>query len=225
MMNKSEKIKNISAACKITDKVFVKLVRELKKNSFKTEQDIYNFLQKETKANKVRFSFKPVIAIGKNAFDIHHFPDTSKLIKGFLMIDYGVRYKGFASDCSRTFYLGKPSKYDKYLYNLVLMAQETALNHAQPGVHAADIDLIARSVLQKYYKNFVHAAGHGVGKRIHEYPRVSPKSNSILKKDRVITVEPGLYFKNKLGIRIEDTIVVRDKPIILTKFTKELIII
>jgi len=85
--------------------------------------------------------------------------------------------------------------------------------------------LIARAVLQDYFKHFVHALGHGVGKKIHQAPGVYPRSRSILKEDQAIAIEPGLYFKNRLGIRIEDTIIVKERPIILTRLTKELIII
>jgi len=73
--------------------------------------------------------------------------------------------------------------------------------------------------------NFVHGLGHGVGKKIHQSPNISPRSKSILKKNQIITIEPGLYFKNKLGIRIEDTILVKEKAYILTKMKKRLVVI
>jgi len=218
-------ISNIKKACKITDKILNRLIRELKKHKFKTELDIANFLKQETKANNCKLAFKPLVVTGKNAAEIHHKPNNSKIQKGFLIIDFGVKYKGYCSDCTRTFYIGKPTKTEINLYNLVLKAQETALIHAQPGVYAADVDLIARAVLQDYYKHFVHGTGHGVGKRIHQSPNLKPSSKSILKKGQALTIEPGLYFKNKLGIRIEDTIVLKNKPIILTKTTKKLITI
>ena len=181
--------------------------------------------KQKTKENNYKLAFKPIVVTGKNAAEIHHKANSTKLQKGFLIIDFGVKCKGYCADCTRTFYLGKPSKKEIKLYNLVLLAQETSLNHAQPGVYAADIDLIARQILKEHYKHFVHGTGHGVGKKIHQAPSLKPRSTSILKQNQTITIEPGLYFKNKLGIRIEDTIVVKNKPIILTKLTKELIII
>ena len=224
-MNSTE-IKYIARACSIADKILKQLIKELRKHSFKTELDIYNFLKQKTKENNCKLAFKPIVAIGKNAAEIHHKASNSKLKKGFLVIDFGVKYKGYCSDCTRTFYLyGKPSTEERKLYNLILEAQLTALNHVQPGVYAADIDLIARAALWDYFKNFVHGLGHGVGKRIHQAPNLSPKSNSIIKQNQCLTVEPGLYFKEKFGIRIEDTILIKDKPIILTKTSKKLIII
>ncbi len=203
----------------------IQLIKELRKKKFKTELDIYNFLKQETKKANCKLAFKPVVAIGKNAAEIHHKANKSKLKKGFLVIDFGVKYKDYCSDCTRTFYLGKPTKKEIKLYNLVIEAQLTALNHAQPGVMAADIDLIARAVLQDYWKHFIHGTGHGVGLRIHQAPNLKPSGRKTLKKGDVLTIEPGLYFKNKLGIRIEDLIIVKQNPEILTKITKKLITI
>ena len=213
----------IKKACFITDSIFRNLIKQLKKRSFKTEKDIYNYLIQQTKKQNCKLAFKPIVATEKNAAEIHHKACPTPIKNGFLVIDFGVKYKECCSDCTRTFYIGKPTKKEIQLYNLVLEAQLTALNHIQPGVYAADIDAIARAVLQKYYKNFIHGTGHGIGKKIHQAPNLKPKSRSILKKNQFLTIEPGLYFKNKLGIRIEDTIHVKDQAIILTKTTKKLI--
>lgn len=223
-MNSSE-IKKVENACNITDKILNLLLKELKNHSFETEKEIANFLKKETYKRGCRLAFKPIVAMGKNAAEIHHKPTDTRIDKGFLVIDFGARYKGYCADCTRTFYIGKPNKEEIELYNLVLLAQETAAMHLRPGVYAADIDLIGRAVLQDYFKNFLHSIGHGVGKRIHQSPTLKPRSRSILKKDQIITVEPGLYFKNRLGIRIEDTILIKEKPITLTKTAKKLVMV
>lgn len=215
----------IKKACQITVNIFNKLIKELKAKKFKTELDIANFVKLEAKQLKVKLAFPPLIVAGKNAAEIHHIPNKTKLTNGFLIIDIGVKYKGYCSDCTRTVYLGKPTKKEIKIYNLVLGAQETSLMYAQPGNCAADVDLIARAILEPYFKHFVHALGHGVGKDVHKCPVLKPRSNAILKKNQVVTIEPGLYFKNKLGIRIEDTIIVKDNPEILTKLTKKLITI
>lgn len=223
--NIKKKIKYVTIACNIANGIFVKLVKELKKNKFKTELDIYNYLKKQAYSKGCRLSYKPVVGTGGNASVIHHKADDTKLGKGFLIIDFGVKYNGYCSDCTRTFYLGKPSKKDVYFYNLILESQLTALNHVRIGVSGADLDLISRAALWKYFKNYAHAAGHGIGRKVHQYPRISPNSNSIMKPGQIITIEPGLYFKDKFGIRIEDTILVDENPKILTKFTKKLIVI
>src|SRR3989344_9024963 len=103
-------ISDIKKACNITDKIFRKLVIELKKHSFKTEKDIEIFLRKETKKNKCYLSYRPIVATGKNGAEIHHRPNDTKIKKGFLVIDYGAKYNGFCSDCTRTYCIGTPSK-------------------------------------------------------------------------------------------------------------------
>ena len=158
----------IKKACSITDKILKKTIEKLKKKDFETEIDTYNFLKKEAYANNCRLAFKPVVAIGKNAAEIHHRANKTKLRKGFLILDFGVKYNGCCADCTRTVYLEKPSKEERKLYDLVLMAQETALMYVKPGEYAANIDLIARAALWNYFKNFIHGTGHGIGKRIHQ---------------------------------------------------------
>jgi len=217
-------LNKIRKACSINDKILFKIKQKLEKKEFLTEKDIENFIRSEAKKTRCTLAFKSVISTGKNTSEIHHKPTDKRIGKGFLMLDFGVNYKGYCSDVTRMFYIGKPAKKEKEIYDLVLLAQKTALSCAKPGEYAADVDLIARNILLKYFSHFRHGLGHGVGKKIHEGPHLRPRGRRILKENDVITIEPGLYFKN-FGVRIEDTIVVRNKPEILTKFTKELIII
>lgn len=224
-MNKLE-INKIKKACSISDKIFKILIKELKNNKFKTESDVYNFLLKKIKEKKCNLAFKPIVATGKNAADIHHKSTNAKLKNGFLKIDFGVKYQGYCSDCTRTFHIGKPDKKSKELYKLVLDVQQTCINYCHHGMSCNDIDAIARAGFGKYRKNFVHGLGHGVGKRIHQAPSLAPNKRGNLKEGVVIAVEPGIYFKNKFGIRIEDNILItKQAPIILTRTTKKLVII
>ncbi len=224
-MNKTE-IKKINNACSISDEIFKDLIIQLKNKKFKTELDICGFLKQKIKENNCRLAFKPIIATGRNAAEIHHKATNIKLKKGFLKIDFGVKYKGYCSDCTRTFYIGKPTKKEKMLYKLVLNVQQTCINYCYIGMYCCDLDAIARAGLGEYRKNFVHGLGHGVGKNIHQAPYLAPNKKGYLKENQVITIEPGLYFKKKFGLRIEDTILItKNAPIILTKITKELIII
>lgn len=225
MKETKEGIRNITRACKVTSSIFKKLIKRLKNKSFETEKDIYMFLRKETYSRGCKMAFRPVVVTNGNAAEIHHKPDNTKLKNGFLIVDFGVKYKGYCSDCTRTFYIGKPSKKEINLYNLVLMAQKTALNELKPGVYAADIDAIARAALWEYYTHFIHGLGHGVGKKVHKYPRISPRSKAILKEGMIFAIEPGIYFKNSFGIRIEDSVLLQKKPKILTNITKKLIVI
>ena len=206
-------------ACEITDKIFKECFDNIK--NFKTEKEIYNFLLKKTKENKCKLAYKPIVA--NNNWIIHPKPRKYKLKKGFLLIDFGVRYNGYCCDETRTIYLGKPNKKDIELYNLILKIQETAIKNLKLGIECSKFSKKHVDLFKGYRKYFIHALGHGVGKRIHQGPRISEKSKDNFEKNIIVAIEPGLYFKNKYGIRIEDTILIKDKPIILTKTGKKLI--
>jgi Xaa-Pro aminopeptidase len=215
-----QEIKYIKKACKITDSIFKKLLKELKRGHFKTEKQIYRYLLDETKKLALKPAFKPIVASGINAVNPHHPATNFPLKKGFLIIDYGVRYKGYCADMTRTFYLGKPTKYHIKLYQKVLDVQNECIKISIPGKSCKKLHNFAA----KNIKYLVHGLGHGLGKKIHEKPKINSKSGDFLKKDMIITIEPGYY--HKIGIRIEDSLLIkRKKPKILTKFPKKLIII
>jgi Xaa-Pro aminopeptidase len=90
-------------------------------------------------------------------------------------------------------------------------AQQVAIQAIKPGVLAKDVDAAARKCLKEWGgldRFFVHSLGHGVGLNIHEMPRISHKSGAVIEKNMVFTVEPGVYFKNRYGIRLEDMVLV-----------------
>jgi len=220
----SERIIRVKKACGISDSIFKDVLRELKKKSFETELDVYEFLKEKTKEKGCRFAFKPLVASGKNTREIHHKACKDKIRKGFLMIDFGVKYKGYCSDCTRTFYIGKPTKKELRIYNLVLKTQLIALSYAYEGMNTGEVDAIARASFNEYMKYFKHPLGHGIGKRVHEFPSLKPNNRFYLKKGMIVTIEPGLYLK-EFGVRIEDTVLIGEKAIVLTKFRKDLIIV
>ena len=215
---------NTKKACKITDEILQLCIRSIKQ--FKTEKDIDKFLRRETKKRKCKIAFPPVVAIGKNAAEIHHKPNSTKLRKGFLVIDFGVKFNGYCSDMTRTIYLGNPSKKEKAIYAKVLAVQKKGVLNAKAGAECFELDYRARKMLGNLRGLFIHSLGHGVGKKIHQCPNLSPKSADRLKINEIITIEPGIYIKKKLGIRIEDTLMVgKKKGIALTKTSKKLIIV
>lgn len=217
----SSKAVCVRRACEITDKIFSLLLENFK--SMKTEKDIDSFLRKEIRKRKLKIAFSPIAASGANASEIHHKPKKTRLKKGFLVIDFGVKYRGYCSDMTRTLYIGKASKKEKNLYSSLLAVQKSAAKKAKPGAECFGIDCFARKKLGKLRKYFTHSLGHGVGKKVHEPPNLSPRSAEKLKKGDIVTVEPGIYVKKKFGIRIEDTILVGRAPVALTKTGKGLI--
>lgn len=224
MSSKSNKeIRYITKSCSIASEILNNCIKNIK--NFKNELEASEFLKKEAKKKKMQLAFKPIVAFGNNAAVIHHKPSNRKLKKGFLILDFGVKYRGYCSDITRTIYLGKPTKKEKKLYNLVLGTQILAIKKIKVGMKACDVYNIAANSLGSYKKYFLHRLGHGVGKRIHESPSLGRKNNRRLKENTVLTIEPGIYFKKKFGIRIEDGVLLRKKGVkILTKVSKKLII-
>ncbi|MCG3109551.1 Xaa-Pro dipeptidase [Metallosphaera sp. J1] len=171
------------------------------------------------------YAFPSIVAFGENSAEPHHIPSERRLRKGdTVVIDIGAKYSGYSFDSTRTFLYGVTEK-SKRIYNVVLEAQLEAIDAIQEGIEASQIDRIARSRIEKegFGKLFVHSTGHGVGIEVHENPAISMKSKDVLKEGMVITVEPGIYVQGELGVRIEDTIIVRKgKPEVLETLYKSL---
>jgi len=221
-----DEINKIKKACRVTDAIFDILLKQNLKEM--TEVELRDFILIQIKKRGLRPSFKPIVTSGKHAGnEIHPFEPLNKKLYGFVIIDFGVVYEKYMSDMTRTIYVGKPSKNEKDLYNKLLYSQVGAIKISRPGEKCASIDAYVRKFLGKDTKYFIHTLGHGVGTRIHELPRLYYKTTKpILKENMVITIEPGLYIKNKLGMRIEDTCLITNNGCIpLTKSPKKLIVI
>jgi Xaa-Pro aminopeptidase/Xaa-Pro dipeptidase len=167
-----------------------------------------------------------IIASGENGALPHSELTSRKLKSGdFVVADIFFRYKGYNSDETRTFAIGKASQEMKRHYGIVLEAQQEAMELIRVGTPARDVNNAAVSVLRKHgverYLN--HSIGHGVGIDIHELPPVNRINQKRLLMNDVVTDEPGIYFPGKYGIRIEDTLKTDRKPVLLTVSPKELI--
>ncbi len=228
-----EEIENIKKACRETDAIFNNILKFLKSNTSPkqglglSEIELRDFILREIKGRGLKPSFPPIVTSGKNAGnDIHPKPMDKKL-SGFVIIDLGVRVNGYCSDMTRTIFVGTPTLEQKKIYDLVLQSELAGIREVKSGVHAYKIDEVCRKRLGGYAKYFMHMTGHGVGRLIHENPKIYFKlTKPVLAENMIITVEPGVYIKNKLGVRIEDTILVTPKgSVILTKSDKSLIVI
>lgn len=218
-----EEITYVKKACTITDTIFSRLISNF---NFTTEKEVADFLRAQIKKYSDGPAFPVIVAAGKNAADPHHKPDDTPL-SGFIVIDFGVIYKKYRSDMTRTIFVGRPHKEERKLYKTVLKSLEESRAVIAPDVKCAFADQRAREVLgDDLSRNFIHALGHGVGKRIHEYPRISSRSKFSFRENMIITVEPGVYFKKWGGIRIEDTcLVTKHGCVSLTHSTKDLLVI
>ena len=219
-------IAKIRRACEITDNCFTHLLEYIKVGM--TERQIAFEIEKyfiENGANGL--AFDTIVASGENSSKPHAVPTNRKIQSGDnITIDFGAKYKGYCSDMTRTIFVGSVSDEVRNLYNFILEGQLRATNKIKDGV---DGKSVARGVQIEYNaRNFelIHALGHGVGLEVHELPYLSYRSSQILKENMVVTNEPGIYIPEKIGIRIEDTILVNKlESEVLTKSSKELIVI
>jgi Xaa-Pro aminopeptidase len=159
-----------------------------------------------------------------------HGTATDNIIKNgdTVVLDFGVIYRNYCSDMTRTIFIGEPKKELARIYDIVKKAQQAALDGIKSGMSGYDADKIARDIIAEngYEEAFGHSLGHGVGLEIHEEPRLSEKSEDILKDGMVFSVEPGIYVEGLGGVRIEDMVVLVDGKIRnFTTSPKEMIII
>lgn len=219
-------IAKIRRACEITDNCFTHLLEYIKVGM--TERQIAFEIEKYFIENGASgLAFDTIVASGENSSKPHAVPTNRKIQSGDnITIDFGAKYKGYCSDMTRTIFVGSVSDEVRNLYNFILEGQLRATNKIKDGV---DGKSVARGVQIEYNaRNFelIHALGHGVGLEVHELPYLSYRSSQILKENMVVTNEPGIYIPEKIGIRIEDTILVNKlESEVLTKSSKELIVI
>ena len=218
-----EEIKILEKSCKYADAILQKSIRNLKE--FKTESEAAAFLEYETKKNGLELAFNPIVASGSNASMPHHEPSKTQIKKGFCVIDFGVKYEGYCSDITRKIYLGNPNKKEKKIYDFLLTIQKNAINQIKENKRCSQLYDFVNSSLGKYKNYFTHGLGHGVGVEIHELPNLTLNSKDRIKNSMVFTIEPGIYLPKRFGIRIEDTILFQDKAMVLTKTSKDLLIV
>jgi len=223
-------IELIRRACAGTDRAYQALERELKPG--KTEWQLAAEVMKVavgqgmTPSNSDSSLGPVIIASGPHGAYGHSELSNRKIQSGdFVVADLFFRYKGYNSDETRTFAIGTVSTEMKKHYAVVKEAQASALEAAREGNACGEVNEAAVEVLRKNRmdKFLNHSIGHGVGIDIHEEPRISKGNRAKLRKNDVITDEPGVYLPGKFGVRIEDTLVVGKRAELLTRFTKDLV--
>lgn len=175
----------------------------------------------------VNTDFTPIIvASGQNSCFPHAQVTDRRFKRGdVIKLDFFFRYRGYVSDETRTFILGRATNEFRTAYEAVLVAQEEGVKAIKAGAKAGDIDSICRRVVGErgYLEYFTHGTGHGVGLEVHEPPTLSVNQSELLELGNVVTIEPGVYIPKRFGVRIEDTVYVGEGVECLTHFTKELI--
>ncbi|HEX4903255.1 MAG TPA: Xaa-Pro peptidase family protein [Acidimicrobiales bacterium] len=156
-------------------------------------------------------SFESIVASGPNSARPHARPSERTIAEGDLVVvDFGALYDGYHSDMTRTFTVGEPTPTQQRMIDVVARSQAAGVATVRAGVRGVDVDGACRQVIDEagWADAFVHGTGHGIGLVIHEEPRLSPESSSLLAPGHCVTVEPGVYLPEHGGVRIEDSLVV-----------------
>lgn len=175
-------------------------------------------------------SFTPIVACGSNSSRPHYCGSSGIIAeKDVLLLDFGCRYQGYCSDTSRTFFIGDISPEEKKLYTIVREAQQAAVSSAREGVPCRDVDRQARAVMDGHGlgAHFLNRTGHGIGFDVHEGPYINGYNKRPLERGMAFSVEPGICIPGKVGMRIEDIVVIntQGKTEVLNTFTRDIVII
>ena len=202
-----EEIGKIAAAEALNDQIWSCSRRDFRPGM--TEKEIQRVIRAWMNALGDGEAFETIVCAGANAAECHHVPDDTVWRKGeALLVDMGVKLDGVCSDMTRC--IKSADREYRRVYDVVLAANQAAIAAARPGMTAGALDAVARRIIAKagYGANFGHSLGHGVGFEIHEAPTVAPKSEVVLEEGMTVTIEPGVYLPGKLGVRIEDLVLI-----------------
>jgi Xaa-Pro aminopeptidase len=233
MVKDEEEIALLERACSITGQAFSAVLDRLRPGV--TEREYAVALERTMiDLGADGLAFDSIVASGQNGAVPHHRPGSRRFEPGDLVtVDCGAQCGGYHADMTRTVAIGKPSAWQREIYQIVADAQAAGVAAARPGTDVMDLDAVARDMIEAagHGGHFGHGLGHGVGLEIHEAPIIGYGRAGTL-KDRVpITIEPGIYLPGTGGVRIEDTLVVRAgagaagsaQP--LTTITRELLVL
>ena len=195
-----------------------------------TERQMARIIQKLMIERGEGEAFATIVCVGKNAAECHHEPDDTVWNgREPVLVDMGVKLGGVCSDLTRNLIPSRKGKFRcspspliftssyasslyRKVYALVLKANLAAIAAAKPGMTGKALDKVARDVIRKggFGKCFGHSLGHGVGYEIHEAPYASKKGDMVLKPGMLVTIEPGIYLEDNLGVRIEDLVLITE---------------
>lgn len=229
MIKDEEELNLMRIASQKNDKVMMALWDELKEG--KTERYYANVLKElYEKEGMMEFSFSPIVAFSPNGADPHHGTGNTKLKKGqSIVIDIGGIYESYCSDMTRTVFFGEePSEEDRKVYEIVKEANLRGIKAVHEGAKFSEIDKAARSFIEEagYGEYFTHRTGHSIGIETHDFGDVSSVNHEEVKEGMIFSVEPGIYLPNRIGVRIEDLVVVKkDGAEVLNSVTKDVVVI
>ncbi|MET0995155.1 MAG: M24 family metallopeptidase, partial [Mycobacterium sp.] len=230
MVKDEYEVELLRAACTAADVALAQLIARGGLRPGRTEREVGRELENLMLDNGADgISFETIVAAGANSAIPHHRPTDAILASGdFVKLDFGAQVGGYHSDMTRTYVLESVSDWQREIYELVARSQAAGCDALAPGVECAAVDAVARAVIDDagYGELFLHGLGHGVGLEIHEAPGIGKLGTGTLLSGAAVTVEPGVYFSGRGGVRIEDTLVVREQgPELLTLTAKDLTVV
>ncbi|WP_020008399.1 M24 family metallopeptidase [Salinicoccus albus] len=228
MYKTPEEVELIRKACGIADEAYDHILKYIRPgmSELEVQNELESYMRKLGASGS---SFDMIVASGYRGA-LPHGSASGKIIESGEMVtlDFGAYYKGYASDITRTFGVGSVSDEMEKIYSIVLDAQTSSVGEIKTGMTGQAADKIARDIITEagFGENFGHSLGHGLGLEVHEMPSISKRSENILEKGMVITVEPGIYLDDIGGVRIEDDCLVTELGLEkLSRSSKELFII
>lgn len=228
-----DEIKVITKASRILDRLYEICERKIKVGM--SERDlqatlIYEAMRMGANPPSYKSTLNPLIIAGGPNGALPHAEVTDRKFRrqDMIVVDLTLRHQGYIADATRTFALGKPTAEMRQVYEIVRESQKAGLDAAKAGKTTGQVDEACRDVIRNrgFEKYFIHSTGHGIGLDVHEPPWLRPNSNEVLREKMAVTVEPGIYLDGKFGVRIEDSIIVTaDRPKVLNRYTKELVVL
>jgi Xaa-Pro dipeptidase len=211
---KSQKeIEYIRESCRITDAAFDATFRFTKEGVTEFEmQKVLGSTMMQEGADVPGFL---VVASGVERYDmINPYASMRRVEIGDMVnLDIGAIFKGYWSDLTRGFFIGKPTDRQTAFYEAAKEIHQAAINTVKPGIPVSEVDKAAEKTIERlgYQPYVLHRTGHSLGLEVHELPSVSADDHTILEPGMVLTIEPGIYDFSIGAFRIEDTIVVTEK--------------
>lgn len=220
-----EEVKAITLVQQATEAAMVAVVAYIHDSSQPSAEVAHQIIDTVLAAHQCESPEGHIVASGKQSFVPHEHGTGPLLLGEPIVIDIYPRSKitGWWGDMSRTVCFGEPSSELLRMYEVVREAKRMAIAMARPGVSGQALYRMVQDYFVtmgyetngqgeefKYYEGFVHSLGHGLGQAVHESPRLGEGSDDVLQVGDVITIEPGLYYKDIGGVRLEDLLIVTD---------------
>ena len=212
MVKDEEELEAMVAAQRIAERALTDILEEIRPGV--TEKEIAaRILYLMLHYGAEDKSFDPIVVSGPNGSLPHGVPSEKLIQDGeFVTMDIGCKFGGYCSDMTRTVAVGHVTDEMRTVYETVLQAQLAGIGAAKGGITGHDLDAAARQVIEDagYGPYFGHSFGHSVGVEIHENPNATPSNHQPLPVGTVISEEPGIYLPGKLGVRIEDVVILTE---------------